>query len=393
MAREKSIRKFQIKKISFSMILFITLIGFLIGSVTGHYAFQKNTNDMIKLTMVYSSEKSSWITATQSAFYQYWDELRVQNPNLKPITLDFQPYGSGSMLTAMLNGEIHPTIWSPASNLWVPLLNSEWSQYTQSNDLIAPNYTRMIYSPVVIATWENFYNEHPFTSIQTLHDLIIQNPGLIKMAHTDPRDSNSGYMATIMMVDSFMHKNPSDISLNDIANTSLIQYMRDIESSAIFYGTSTGFLGKYMDDQGPNALQITFLYEDLVQSYSKSAEQTYGQKIIAVYPSDGTLFSDHPFCILNADWVTPDQRYVAEQYINFISSISMMKLAISNGFRPINQSILSDPSVQQIYNSSFDPANGVTNDPNLIKEISPPSDGLVIARIPDLWLMTRNSAQ
>ena len=68
----------------------------------------------------------------------------------------------------------------------------------------------------------------------------------------------------------------------------------------------------------------------------------------------------------------------------------MIKKAISTGFRPINNSLLEDPTIYETYNQSFNEEHGVISDPSLILELFPPTDGTVIARIPDLWLLTRN---
>ena len=68
----------------------------------------------------------------------------------------------------------------------------------------------------------------------------------------------------------------------------------------------------------------------------------------------------------------------------------MIKAAVDVGFRPINATLLEDPDIESVYFEAFNWNNGVTPDPSIIIEIFPPTDGNVIARIPDLWLKTRN---
>ena len=390
--RKKNIsKKYLEQKISAGSILFTILLGFMGGAIFGQALFQQNSDNVIPFTMVYSSEKATWIAESAILFQEYWEEKRTQDPTLKAIQLDFQPYGSGDSLIALLNGETEPVVWSPASNIWVPLLNAKWNQMTEKEHIIAPNYTRLIYSPVVIATWENFYQEHPFEGFHDLHDLIVENPGLVKLAHTDPRSSNSGFMATVMMVSSILNMDPAAITIDNLADPVVIQWLSEIESAAVFYGKSTGFLAKYMRDRGPEALQVAVLYENLVQDYSQLAEEKYGQKIIAVYPTEGSLFSDHPFCILDADWVSEEQKMVADEYLKFLSQKELILKAIQTGFRPIDVNLLDESDIQEVYQLSFNMEHGVTADPGVIIELHPPTDGLVIARIPDLWLLTRNS--
>ncbi len=390
--RKKNIsKKYLEQKISAGSILFTILLGFMGGAIFGQALFQQNSDNVIPLTMVYSSEKATWIAESAILFQEYWEEKRTQDPTLKAIQLDFQPYGSGDSLIALLNGETKPAIWSPASNIWVPLLNAKWNQMTEKEHIIAPNYTRLIYSPVVIATWENFYQEHPFEGFHDLHDLIVENPGLVKLAHTDPRSSNSGFMTTVMMVSSILDMDPATITIDNLADPVVIQWLSEIESAAVFYGKSTGFLAKYMRDRGPEALQVAVLYENLVQDYSQLAEEKYGQKIIAVYPTEGSLFSDHPFCILDTDWVSEEQKMVANEYLKFLGQKELILKAIQTGFRPIDVNLLDESDIQEVYQLSFNMEHGVTADPGVIIELHPPTDGLVIARIPDLWLLTRNS--
>ncbi|MHA1583920.1 MAG: extracellular solute-binding protein [Promethearchaeota archaeon] len=389
--KKQSKKKYLEHKISAATFLIWIILGFTGGSIIGTLIFQDNNSDSITLSVVYSSEKSTWMSEASVLFAKYWEERRANDPSLHPINLDFLPYGSGDSLISLLNGEIKPVIWSPASNIWVPLLNAKWSQSSGNSHLIAPNYTRIIYSPIVLATWENFYQEHPFNGLNDLHDLIQNNPNLIKMAHTDPRSSNSGFMATIMMVSSYLKMNSSQISLNNLTQPNIQQWMKELESSAIFYGKSTGFLGRYMRDQGPEALQVAILYENLIQDFSQTAEEKYGQKMIAVYPEEGAMFSDHPFCILDADWVSPEQKYIAQEFLKFLQSDDLVIKAIQSGFRPINSSYLDNPAIAAVYDESFNMDYGVSNDISIITELKAPDDGNVIARIPDLWLLTRNT--
>ncbi|MHA1775774.1 MAG: hypothetical protein ACTSWC_03305 [Promethearchaeota archaeon] len=378
------------RKILPSTILIWLIIGFFLGTGLGNFIFNQQKNNVVVLSLSYSSEKSSWISQSSELFLQYWELKQKDDPTLKDIALDFQPYGSGDSLIALLNGEIKPVIWSPASNIWIPLLNAKWMDYTKKSIPIAPNYTRIIFSPVVIATWENFYTQYNITGLNDLHDLIVNNPGLVNLAHTDPTSSNSGFMATIMMVSAYLGLETENLTLDNIYDQNLAQWMSELESAAILYGKSTGFLGRYMISQGPDALQVTILYENLIKDNTEKAQENWNQKLMAIYPVEGALFSDHPFCILDADWVSEDQKIVAQEYLKFLQQKTMIERAIEVGFRPINSSWLQDPEIAILYNSTFNWNNGVTPNPSQIREIFPPTDGNVIARIPDLWLKTRN---
>ena len=137
-----------------------------------------------------------------------------------------------------------------------------------------------------------------------------------------------------------------------------------------------------MKNGGPSALTIAFLYENLVRDISNTAA---GGKVIAIYPKEGTLYSDHPFCILNANWITPEQREVAEAFLKFLNQHDTVVSAMEYGFRPINSSIPLDPNVFNYENSGI--SYNLT-----IPELQVPTDGNVLLKIPDLWLLCKSTA-
>jgi len=125
------------------------------------------------------------------------------------------------------------------------------------------------------------------------------------------------------------------------------------------------------------------VYENLIIEKNRQGEPQarWGEKIVAVYPAEGTLMSDHPYCILNAPWVTPELREAAEEFLQFLKHPDVQELAIKHGFRPSVPGVELDPSV-------FSPENGVQMDipcPILSSSVG----GEVMAKITDLWTACR----
>jgi len=367
----------KVKKHGKGLILIIFIIGFLIGSISTTVVLT-GSEGATHISIIYSSEKASWMTVAYTDFLTYWSE----NHPGERITIDLLPYGSSDSIISILNGEIFPTIWSPASSIWMPFLNTKWKVLT-GDPIPIVNISaavKIIYSPVVIATWESFNKTYNIKSIADVHDLSINPSVNVRMAHTDPRLSNSGFMATIMALSAASGTLSENLSFNDLTNASNQLWLRQFESSAILYGKSTGFLAQYMKTQGPSELNIAFLYENLIRDISNTA---VGGKVIAIYPEEGSLYSDHPFCILNADWVTPAQRVVAEEFLNFLQKHDTVVSAMEYGFRPINASIPLDPTVFNYQNSGI--AFNLTT-----SEMHTPQDGDVLLKIPDLWLLCKS---
>ncbi|MFX1488279.1 MAG: substrate-binding domain-containing protein [Promethearchaeota archaeon] len=365
----------KVKKRNKSILIIIFAIGFLIGSVSTDLLLKREGG--IHITIIYSSEKASWMTVAYNNFLKEW---RKENPN-EDIVISMYPYGSSDSMIAILNQEIEPTIWSPASSIWLPFLNTKWADLTKSIEPIIniSAAVKIIYSPIVIATWEAFNQTHGINGFLDVHNLIIDPTVNIKMAHTDPRLSNSGFMTVIMALAAISGTASENLSISDLTNHINQQWLKEFESSAILYGKSTGFLAQYMKSNGPSALNVVFLYENLIRDISSTS---VGGKVIAIYPKEGTLYSDHPFCILNADWITPKQREVAKAFLDFLNEPETVESALQYGFRPINSSIPLDPAVFNYETNGI--AFNIT-----IPELHTPSDGDVLLKIPDLWLLTK----
>jgi Ca-activated chloride channel family protein len=58
------------------------------------------------------------------------------------------------------------------------------------------------------------------------------------------------------------------------------------------------------------------------------------QPIVAVYPREGTFWSDHPVGVVDRDWVGPEERDAAERYIAFLLARPQQEKALKHGFRP-----------------------------------------------------------
>ncbi|MFX1452850.1 MAG: substrate-binding domain-containing protein [Promethearchaeota archaeon] len=370
---------YKVKKHNKGILIVIFIFGFIIGNLITNIS-SISRQEITQVSIVYSSEKASWMTIAYGNFLDEWEK---NHPNEK-IIIDMHPYGSSDSIISILNGEIFPTIWSPASSIWMSFLNTKWMDLPANIDPIVnvDEAVKIIYSPIVIATWEEFNKTHNIRGFSDLHQLNLDPESHVKMAHTDPRLSNSGFMSVIMALSAASGISSEDLSMDDLLSESNQQWLKEFESSAVMYGKSTGFLSRYMQSGGPEALNIAFLYENLIRDISSTST---GGKVIAIYPEEGTLYSDHPFCILNGDWVSPEQKAVAEAFLDFLNEPETIISALEYGFRPINSSIPLDPEIFNYEN------NGIAYNIN-VPELKTPENGNVLLKIPDLWLLCKSTA-
>jgi Ca-activated chloride channel family protein len=132
-----------------------------------------------------------------------------------------------------------------------------------------------------------------------------------------------------------------------------------------------------MFERGPSYLSAAVMYENLVvaQESKRLAGQSDQLAVVAIYPKEGTFWSNHPYAILNAPWVTDEQREAAEDFEAFLLEEAQQRKAIELGFRP------ADPSIP--LSAPLDAQHGV--DPTQPQTVLEVPAAEVITGIQTLW--------
>lgn len=364
------------------------IVGFvlILSLVTSYHLFLRSPKKDIELLMVYGSEKRAWIEEVTPLFEERW----TQNHPETSLRLDFTPLGSRESMLQIVRETVTPTVWSPASSLWIPLMNFLWNEQhpkdAEKGFILVENASPLVLSPIVIGTWSNFKHENNITGFVSLHELATQPDSELKYAHTDPQLSNSGFLSVVLEVSSALGKTPDQLTESDLTNKAMIKWLTELESHAVFYGTSTGFLAEKAVSEGPQALNAFVIYENLIidsNLYSVDKDR-WGEQLEAVYPVEGSIMNDHPYAILQGEWVSQEQKDAAEEFLAFLLSPEIQQKAMASGFRPANPEIPPDPSI-------FNPDNGVQMNIGVPIHDFRNVDAVVLWRIPDVWLITRRS--
>jgi Ca-activated chloride channel family protein len=103
----------------------------------------------VTISIVYGSEKKAWL---EPLVQQYNDE-KHQTSDGSVIIIEATPMGSIESVNSILDGTLQPTVWSPASSVYIPVANAQWRQ-AHASDLVTGNLNDLVLSPVVIAMWE-----------------------------------------------------------------------------------------------------------------------------------------------------------------------------------------------------------------------------------------------
>jgi Ca-activated chloride channel family protein len=350
-------------------------------------------SDAITISMLYGSEKQAWVEDVTKTFNSGGYKTTGANP--KPIYVTTEAVGSGESKDDIINGLRQPTIWSPASGLWLPLANDDWLQKGNTATLVDPaSCPNVVISPVVVAMWKRQAQALGWPKIAiTWSDIaaLATDPlgwadpkynlpgfGKFRFGHTHPDYSNSGF-ETILALAYAATKPDRVLTIADVKKPETAKFVNEIESAVAHYGSSTGFLGNAMIARGPSYLSASVLYESsVVSSYKADGTSKNGSdSLVAIYPSDGTFLSDHPTCILSAPWVTADQAAAAKVYRDFLLAVPQQQKALTYGFRPG----ISDKSIQ--LDSVINAQNGAdATKPQSALQVP---DAATIRAVRDLW--------
>jgi Ca-activated chloride channel family protein len=340
----------------------------------------------VTVTIIYGSEKQEWL----EPLVQEYNEQMRQTEEGATIVVEATPMGSIESARAIIDGQLRPTVWSPASSIYIPVANAEWRSTERSDDLVLGEPPDLVISPVVIAMWQPMaealgWPAEPIgwgdiaamaTSEEGWAAYGYPEWGTFQFGHTHPNYSNSGLVSVIAEAYAGAGKQRG-LTLEDLEDPQIRAFMAEVESSIIHYGSSTGFFAERMFERGPSYLSAAVMYENLVvaQESKRLAGQTDQLPVVAIYPKEGTFWSNHPYAILNAPWVSPEQRAAAEDFRSFLLDRPQQQRAIALGFRPADIGIpLTSP---------LDGQHGVDpGQPQTVLQI-PSAD--VIAGIQELW--------
>ncbi len=306
--------------------------------------------DSIEVLFTYGSEKEKWIKEVTEGFNK--GERRTSKGSV--IFVNAIPKGSGESIDEILNARTKAHLTSPASAAFIQIGNAQ-SRTKTGKDLIGST-DNLVLSPVVIAMWKPMAEAIGWgkkavgwSDILALAQkeegwAAFGHPewGRFKFGHTHPQYSNSGLISLFAEAYAASGK-VSGLTTADLQRADIVNYVRGIEQSIVHYGSSTGFFGRKLFENGPQYLSAAVLYENMViESYSQNYKLPF--PVVAIYPKEGTFWSDHPAGIVEREWVTPEHREAAKSYVQFLLEQPQQQKAMEYGFRPAAVEVaLRDP--------------------------------------------------
>ena len=367
-----------------------------------------DAGDCVVVDMAVSSEKIALLTELAEEFNGS-DGAQV---NERCVFVRPRSVASGLAATLIpegwpnpeANGE-PPVIWSPAASAWAGIVND------RAGAELAPAGTPFMLTPLVIAMpqpmaealgWPNepigFADLAPLANDPAGWGAVGHPEwGPFRLGKTNPNFSTSGLNFTIAEYYAATGKT-SGLTVEDLARPAAVDFATQIESAVVHYGdiTMTFLNNWFAADARGTALTYTSavaVEEKSVIDYNRGNPDGVLQPgeepriprdpLVAIYPEEGTLYSDNPFIVLDTEWVDADEKAAAALFEEFVQLPANQQKVMEFGFRPNNPSVaLADPIVAE---------NGV--DPNQpTAELQVPSPDVLVG-ILDSWAELRKEAR
>lgn len=404
------------KRYPFLSILFVLLFGLLVGcNGTGQQVVTTDNgcaSDAISISIIYAPESEQYMPQVLADFNRAYAQGR--NPvtgqplanGERKICITGEDGSSGTVMQGIVNAIIapnnqnvaRPTIFEPSVSHWLALANFESGR--QIFDLTSARATAL--APVVMAIWESRLNA--IRETVGYDDIgweeligVLNSPngwqdyGLpdarraVYYGHTDPSVSSTGLSTLIAEFYASARQNgftDRRLTSAQVRNTDVQTGVRQIESLIRHYSTRTTEFKEYIA-QGPEYLDFVALEEnDLIYINRGLTQYQPPERLVALYPKEGTFWHEHPMGIVNADWTTPEQRQAAEVFVDYVLTPDVQNAIMAQGFRPANPDVtLGFPFVEE---NGVDPSQ-----PRAVLDIPAPD---VIAAVQQSWSFVKKQA-
>lgn len=363
------------------------------------------SGDSVRLTVAASPEKSGLMRQ----FAEDYSGTRIDEGCVDVSVVE---QSSGLTLDALSEGGwdeaeygARPDVWAPAGSGWVEVARDRTAAADNAS-LIPEEAPSVANSPLVIAMPRPMAEAlgWPQESLgwSDLLELADSEDGWgsrghpewgdFRMGKTNPNYSTSGLNATIGTYFAATGLT-SDLTTQDIEDSETRAFVSGVERSIVHYGDITmTFLANLQradaEGQGLTYISAVAVEEMSVVHYNRGNPSgdpdTAGQgeapnvPLVAIYPEEGTLMSDHPYVVL--DWVDEARRAAAEGFLEYLLGEEAQQTFRDNAFRDhegATGDLLSE-------------ANGVLPEqPSQL--LSPPSSG-VLGEMLDNWAELRKPA-
>ncbi len=245
---------------------------------------------------------------------------------------------------------------SPDSNLWIDRLEQRWLAQLDTGAIsdiplgqrrIAES-ERYAVSPIVIAIWESVARDlgWPDKAIgwQDIQQQATRDPNF-KWSHPSTGTA-TGLLATL--AEFYAGANLTRGLTQEAATAqTTVDYVRAVEGTVRFYGEGEDVVVQRLISEGRNYLDAFVAQERVVIDWNENRAGS-GERLVAIYPAEGTFWTDHPLALLDLgsregeQKVTDNQRLTYRAFTQFLTGNASQQKLLATGYRPANLNIELD---------------------------------------------------
>ena len=323
--------------------------------------------------IAYSPEKEEFFVQLVAAFNE---QVAASSDEILQITAT--RYEPDLMIEAALEGRLHAI--SPDSSVWLDTLDREWAARTGRESPLVGQTDRYAVSPIVIAMWEDVARSMGYP------DRALGWADLLDRAQSDPAfkwshpstNSAAGLLATLAEFYAGAGKTRG-LTEADVQQQATLDYVAAIERTVRYYGEGEWSVIQRVRSEGRAYLDAFVCQEQLVIYHNAV---TTGERLVAIYPLEGTLWEDHPLSLLELDALSDRHRATFSRFVEFAKSPAQQAKVLTSGYRPTDLSIPLNAA-----ESPFTVANGVDpTQPQTALQMPSPA---VVQVVRDVWWYTK----
>jgi Ca-activated chloride channel homolog len=337
------------------------------------------------LVIAHSPEKAELIKTLTDGF----NAKRERTPDGQTMEIRLLEMTPEDMVNRALAGETTFQAITPDSSLWLDQLNRRWAQSQPSQGeagAIARTLTgepvRYAISPIVIAAWDDVarglgWPDQP-VSWNTLQSRAQSDPNF-RWSHPSTAYA-SGLLATL--AEFYAGAGVQRGLTADMAqDKKTVDYVSAIEKTVKYYGEAElAVMQRVAQDR--KALDAFVVSEQLVTAFNRGKFGNQANKLVALYPTEGTFWADHPLALLETPALTDNQRRTFQAFREYLASAETQKQVLDAGYRPADLSLSLTGQ-----GSPFSEANGVDpKQPQTTLQL-PAAD--VVQVVQNVWALTK----
>ncbi len=307
----------------------------------------------VEVLLLTSDTKAEWLHTVTDPF----NAAGHTTASGRLIHVTVQGHGSpGQSQQRLIDGQLQPTLWSPGDISWVDTANQVVRDLGQP-PLVSETCPRLVYAATGFAMWRPKAEAlgWPDTPIgwRTLVDLAADPQGWaayghpewgqFKFGHTHPAHSTTGFSMLATLAYAALDRTDG-LTPELVKSAPVVEAFRTVELNTYHYGTSTRSISVLMAQRGPSYLHAITSSETSVLATNHYQADVMRFPYVFIFPAEGTFWSDNPACLVDRDWVSPDQREAAQIYRDYLLAPQQQDAAVTIGLRPANPQVaLHDP--------------------------------------------------